>query len=74
MQINDELLQMLRDGDAAAPNGRGPLRALHLGFTRVGPAAIGALVQLRGLTALSSEAEGISSDCAQVRRLMRGVR
>ncbi len=58
---------MLRDADAAAAEGRGSLRALHLGFTRVGPAGVDALTQLRGLTALSFEGEDITSDCVQVR-------
>ena len=57
---------MLRGADAAAPDGRGPLRALHLGFTRVGPAGVDALTQLRGLTALSFEGEDITSDFVQV--------
>ncbi len=61
---------MLRKADAAAPDGRGSLRALHLGFTRAGPAGIDALTQLRGLTALSFEGEDITSDCVQVRLVL----
>ena len=63
-QVSDELpLMVLRAGDAA---GRGPLRALHLGFTRVGEAGLEALSQLRGLTALSLEGEGVSGQRLQV--------
>ena len=46
--------------------GRGPLRALHLGFTRVGEAGLKALAQLQGLTALSLEGEGVSGHSLQV--------
>ena len=73
LQVNESLLRMLRDADAAAPDGRGSLRALHLGSTRVGPAGIDALTQLRGLTALSFEGEDITSDGVQARRPLSHV-
>ena len=54
---------------AANSSGCSPLRSLHLGFTRVGEAGLEVLSQLRGLTALSLEGEGVSGQSLQVRAL-----
>ncbi len=52
---------------AANASGRSPLRALHLGFTRIGETGLEVLSQLQGLTALSLEGEGVSGQSLQVR-------
>ena len=64
LQISDELTGMLVSADHAL--GGSPLRSLHLGFTRIGEAGLEALAQLRGLTALSLEGEGVHGGWLQV--------